>query len=172
MYFISAQFLAISLSISFFNKPFRFAAINRCSNQISAFCRQTPLGFLTFYRKMIRPSPEEYLAPDFDPSKLTVSMLTSILASHDVELPVSKHRKEYYVELFQIALKPKADQILKQISSVVPSDEGIVKVSEKFDFGLDSDSEVVVSGFTSDISDEVATDDETAEIGSYFLISQ
>ena len=105
---------------------------------------------------MSRPPPEEYLDPAFDPSKLTISTICSILSSHDIELPVSKHRKEFYVELFNAKLKPRQQEILQSILDIVPSDDGIIKVSDpsNFDFGLESDEEVVVSGSDIDVSEE------------------
>jgi hypothetical protein len=72
-----------------------------------------------------------YFEEGFDPSKQTVSRLSSILSSHGIQLPVTRQKKQFYVDLFNNQLAPKAHIILKNMASVVPSNKGITFVSPK-----------------------------------------
>lgn len=77
-------------------------------------------------------SEEEYLAPGFDPNRLTKPQLRSILSSHGIaDLPAVTARKEALVELFQLKIQSKASEIIKQRGRIRASDKGIAFLDEK-----------------------------------------
>ena len=77
----------------------------------------------------MRPSPAEYLQPGYNPSKLTISELTSILSSHEISVPSSRQQKQYYLDLFQELLAPLGPKILFDLENIVPSNKGIKKMA-------------------------------------------
>jgi hypothetical protein len=77
---------------------------------------------------MVTIEPSEYLRPSFDPKKLKISELCSILSQHQISIPAARQKKEFYVELFMKELCPKAESILQDIENVRPSNEGITFV--------------------------------------------
>jgi hypothetical protein len=78
---------------------------------------------------MTKLDPEQYLTQDFDPKKLTISEISSILSYHSVEVPASRQLKEVYIDLFKTQLQPKGDQILQDMTNVKASSEGITKAT-------------------------------------------
>lgn len=73
----------------------------------------------------------EYLDDDFEPRKATIASLSSILSKHGVDLPASRQRKEFYVDLFLTEIAQKSDSILQEMENIKPSGEGIVYVQPK-----------------------------------------
>ena len=67
----------------------------------------------------------EYLAPDFDPSTLTVPRLRSILVSHSVDYP-SSAKKAQLVEIFNREVVPRSSQILSAQSRTKRTSRGII----------------------------------------------
>ncbi|KAJ3046850.1 inner nuclear membrane protein enriched at telomere/subtelomere region [Rhizophlyctis rosea] len=67
------------------------------------------------------PPIPDYLRPDFDPSKATVSQLTSFLSEAGVDVPATKQKKEFYVEKFQTEVTPKRDRMVKDLQKVAKS---------------------------------------------------
>ncbi len=80
---------------------------------------------------MQTPPPQQYLHPDFDPHKLTINQLCSILSFHYVDLPGTKQKKDVYVNLFRMEIQPRAKDLLREIESVKASSKGIEIVSLK-----------------------------------------
>ncbi|KAJ3261176.1 hypothetical protein HK103_006485 [Boothiomyces macroporosus] len=79
----------------------------------------------------VKPEPAEYLDPDYDPSKLTISHLCSILSFHSIELPAAKQRKQFYLDLWTESLLPRMSAIKEEMENIVPSNEGITLVLPK-----------------------------------------
>lgn len=76
-------------------------------------------------------SDPEYLAPDFDASKLTKPQLRSILGEHGVaDLPPATARKEALLELFSTHVQAKASRIKRDRAAVRPSAKGIAFLDE------------------------------------------
>ncbi len=64
----------------------------------------------------------EYLSDaDYNPEKLRVNELMSILSEHGVSLPASRQKKEFYVGLFRDSIMSESKTLLKKMKSVVPS---------------------------------------------------
>ncbi|KAJ3270294.1 hypothetical protein HDV01_000409 [Terramyces sp. JEL0728] len=80
---------------------------------------------------LAKPEPAEYLDPDYDPSKLTISHLCSILSFHSIELPPTKQRKQFYLELWTESLLPRMSEIKQEMENIIPSNEGITLVLPK-----------------------------------------
>ncbi|KAI8915611.1 hypothetical protein EDD86DRAFT_196448 [Gorgonomyces haynaldii] len=78
-----------------------------------------------------RPAPQEYLAPGYDPSKLTINDLVVILSTHGVDLPSTRQHKQFYLDRFMHQLAPMGPKILLDIENVVPSKKGITMVSQE-----------------------------------------
>jgi hypothetical protein len=76
-------------------------------------------------------TPMEYFDPEFDPRKETIASLSSILSNHGIELPNSRQKKQFYVDLFVDELVPKAQEIMSEIENVKPSNQGIIFVKPK-----------------------------------------
>ena len=72
-----------------------------------------------------KPTPEEYLSTKFNPAKLTINELVSILSLHGVKMQASRQQKQVYVDLFRDVLIPQGPKILSDIENVVPSSKGI-----------------------------------------------
>ncbi|KAI5479270.1 inner nuclear membrane protein MAN1 [Pseudohyphozyma bogoriensis] len=66
-----------------------------------------------------------YLQPDWDPTKVKVSELRSILLQHHIPYQ-SSWKKPEFVAAFNAAIKPRAEALLRQHQVVRPSDEGIL----------------------------------------------
>ncbi|KAI9832810.1 MAG: inner nuclear membrane protein enriched at telomere/subtelomere region [Phylliscum demangeonii] len=66
----------------------------------------------------------DYLAPDFDPSLLTVPRLRSIFVAHDVSYPASA-KKAQLVEIFNAEILPRARKILAAQSRTKRTSKGI-----------------------------------------------
>lgn len=76
-------------------------------------------------------SDPEYLAPDFDASKLTKPQLRSILGEHGVtDLPPATARKEALLDLFSTHVRAKASRIKRDRAAVRPSAKGIAFLDE------------------------------------------
>lgn len=73
--------------------------------------------------------PQEYLQPDFDPAKVTVPTLRSILLDQNVKYP-SSAKKADLVELFDQEIKPKREVLLSKYVSPIASTEGIIFMDE------------------------------------------
>lgn len=73
------------------------------------------------------PTPDVYLAPDFNPATLKVAQLRGILYEHSIPVP-SASKKADLVSLFQTHIKLKADEYFERAASVQPSVEGIREV--------------------------------------------
>ncbi|KAJ3221179.1 hypothetical protein HK099_003710 [Clydaea vesicula] len=56
----------------------------------------------------------EYLEDDFDPNKLKIRELISILSRYDIDLPSTLKKKQFYVDLFNNELKTRIDQLQYQ----------------------------------------------------------
>jgi hypothetical protein len=67
----------------------------------------------------------DYLQDDFDAKKITISQICSILSKHNIDLPVAKQRKDFYVDLFNTAIFEKRREIRNEIENVKPSSQGI-----------------------------------------------
>lgn len=67
-----------------------------------------------------------YLQPGFDANRLTISELISALSQHGVEMPPTRQRKQFYVELFQQQLQPFSATLLNKMRAVQPSSDGVV----------------------------------------------
>lgn len=75
---------------------------------------------------------DEYLDPNFDPSKLTKPQLRSALANHGVtDLPPANVRKEVLVDLFREHVTIKSQEIIKKRGRVKASDKGIAFLDER-----------------------------------------
>lgn len=72
---------------------------------------------------------DELLAPDFDPTTLTIPQLKAALTAVGVTLPLRQERKTVYVELFQRHISAKAERLRREKRAVRPSAEGIMAVS-------------------------------------------
>ena len=71
----------------------------------------------------------EYLRPDFDPTKLTVPLLTGLLAYHQIEYSSSQRKKAELVKLFNEKIKKNSTALLEerqQRQDTLASEEGIV----------------------------------------------
>ncbi|KAJ3323333.1 hypothetical protein HDV06_001853 [Boothiomyces sp. JEL0866] len=79
----------------------------------------------------VKPEPAVYLDPSYDPSKLTISHLCSILSFHSIELPPVKQRKQFYLDLWTESLLPRMSAIKEEMENIVPSNEGITLVLPK-----------------------------------------
>lgn len=71
--------------------------------------------------------PQEYLAPGYDISKLTVANLRSVLVEHEVSFP-SNATKSQLIDIFNKDVKSRADEILKRYN-VHPSRNDIIDIS-------------------------------------------
>ena len=69
----------------------------------------------------------DYLAPDFDPSSLTVPRLRSILVTHDVKYP-SSAKKAQLIDLFNKDVVPQSRRILSAHSRTKRTSKGITDV--------------------------------------------
>ena len=67
----------------------------------------------------------DYLQDDFDAKKITISQICSILSKHNVDLPVAKQRKDFYVDLFNANIYENRKEIRSKLESVKPSSHGI-----------------------------------------------
>lgn len=67
----------------------------------------------------------DYLQDDFDAKKITISQICSILSKHNVDLPVAKQRKDFYVDLFNTNIYENRKEIRSKLESVKPSSHGI-----------------------------------------------
>ncbi|KAJ9102279.1 hypothetical protein QFC19_004827 [Naganishia cerealis] len=73
------------------------------------------------------PSPDVYLAPNFEPSSLKVAQLRGVLFAHQVHVP-STAKKADLVSLFEDNVRPRAQKLLSDASSVKPSSQGITEI--------------------------------------------
>ncbi|KAJ9125446.1 hypothetical protein QFC22_000407 [Naganishia vaughanmartiniae] len=73
------------------------------------------------------PSPNVYLAPNFEPSALKVAQLRGILFAHQITVP-STAKKADLVQLFEDNVRPRAQKLLSDASSVKPSNKGITEI--------------------------------------------
>lgn len=88
---------------------------------------------------MATPEPDlEYLAPDFDPTSLTIPRLRSILIAHDVPYPASA-KKSQLVDIFNEHVAPQAKKILNARSRTKRSTRGIKDVPSSQESTLDGD---------------------------------
>ncbi|OIW23214.1 hypothetical protein CONLIGDRAFT_586077 [Coniochaeta ligniaria NRRL 30616] len=71
------------------------------------------------------PSNLYYFESTFDPNKITVLNLRSILVTYHVRYP-SAAKKAELVALFQEHILPLREQVLAQRAQVKPSSEGII----------------------------------------------
>ncbi|KAJ3299929.1 inner nuclear membrane protein enriched at telomere/subtelomere region [Borealophlyctis nickersoniae] len=62
------------------------------------------------------PEIPAHLQPGFDPNKLTISALTSILSASGVEVPGQKQKKEYYVQQFNEAVTPRREKLIADLT--------------------------------------------------------
>lgn len=69
--------------------------------------------------------PAEYLAEDFDISKLTVPKIRSILVEHEVHFPSNANKSEL-INLFNSQVKPYSSTILAKYT-IEPTSDGILK---------------------------------------------
>ncbi|KAF2402191.1 hypothetical protein EJ06DRAFT_474055 [Trichodelitschia bisporula] len=76
---------------------------------------------------MAEPDETDYLAPDFNPSTLTVPRLRNILLEHNINYP-SSAKKSQLVELFDANVTPKAQKLLNARARTKRSTRGIVDV--------------------------------------------
>ena len=65
--------------------------------------------------------PEYLQDPEYNPEKLRVSELMSILSEHGITLPASRQKKDVYVGLFKEKIMSESKTLLKKMNSVVPS---------------------------------------------------
>lgn len=82
----------------------------------------------------------EYLAPDFDPSTLTVPRLRSILVEHDIQYP-SSAKKTQLIEIFNEQLKPKARRLLAARVRTIRTSKGITDMPSSQEGTVDGESE-------------------------------
>ncbi|ODV85528.1 hypothetical protein CANARDRAFT_7637 [[Candida] arabinofermentans NRRL YB-2248] len=69
---------------------------------------------------------KEYLQPDFNPNKLTIPKLRSIMLDHDIEYP-SSAKKGDFIELFETHIRPNSAKLLEEYNKInVASGEGVV----------------------------------------------
>ncbi|ODN96537.1 hypothetical protein L198_04252 [Cryptococcus wingfieldii CBS 7118] len=81
---------------------------------------------------MSAPPPETYLAPGFNPAKLTVPQLRqvrSVLLAHGHGYS-ARIKKDELVREFETHIASQASALRRQAAAVVPSDAGIVSVSD------------------------------------------
>jgi hypothetical protein len=86
----------------------------------------------------------EYLAPDFEPSTLTVPRLRSILLAHSVNYP-SSAKKPQLIQLFNDEVASQAKKILSARSRTKRSARGIVDVPSSQASTVDEEEEVQVA---------------------------
>jgi hypothetical protein len=82
----------------------------------------------------------QYLAPDFDPSSLTVPRLRSILVQHNVNYPASA-KKPQLIELFNESVLPQAQKLLRAQARVKRSSRGITDVPSSQASAADEEEE-------------------------------
>ncbi|WVQ76669.1 hypothetical protein IAR50_006343 [Cryptococcus sp. DSM 104548] len=78
---------------------------------------------------MSAPPPETYLAPGFNPAKLTVPQLRSVLLAHGQGYS-ARIKKDELVREFETHVASQASTLRQQAAAVVPSDAGIISVSD------------------------------------------
>ncbi|KAF9571662.1 inner nuclear membrane protein enriched at telomere/subtelomere region [Mortierella alpina] len=69
-----------------------------------------------------------YLQPDFDPLKIKMDTIREILISHNIRAPTGAVKKQELIDLFEQHIRPQAPALRKYYETVVPSEEGIIKV--------------------------------------------
>ncbi|KAG0331281.1 inner nuclear membrane protein enriched at telomere/subtelomere region, partial [Podila humilis] len=70
----------------------------------------------------------QYMLPDFDPWKMKMDKIRDILIQHGVK-PTGMISKQEMVDLFNLHIKPQAAELRAKHESIVPTEEGIIKVS-------------------------------------------
>ncbi|KAH0542925.1 hypothetical protein FGG08_002694 [Glutinoglossum americanum] len=70
----------------------------------------------------------DYLAPDFDPSSITIPRLREILVAHNVHYP-SSAKKPQLIETFNENIVPKAEKILRLHKKIKRTSRGITDIS-------------------------------------------
>ncbi|KAJ7875098.1 hypothetical protein B0H13DRAFT_2279841, partial [Mycena leptocephala] len=73
-------------------------------------------------------SEREYLLKDFDPNRLSVSVLAGVLAFHAIEIPSKRNKKEL-VTLWKLNITERRVKLLKEHDArqnIKPSSEGIL----------------------------------------------
>ncbi|KAF9282633.1 inner nuclear membrane protein enriched at telomere/subtelomere region [Mortierella alpina] len=69
-----------------------------------------------------------YLQPDFDPLKIKMDTIREILISHNIRAPTGAVKKQELIDLFEQHIRPQAPALRKYYETIVPSEEGIIKV--------------------------------------------
>ncbi|KAF9425468.1 inner nuclear membrane protein enriched at telomere/subtelomere region [Podila epigama] len=77
---------------------------------------------------MPREELPKYLRPDFDPKSIKMDLIRDILIQHNVKPPTGVVRKQELIDLFNTHIKPQVPALRHAHESVVPSEEGIIKV--------------------------------------------
>ncbi|KAG0340821.1 inner nuclear membrane protein enriched at telomere/subtelomere region [Podila horticola] len=70
----------------------------------------------------------KYLRPDFDPWSIKMDLIRDILIQHDIKPPTGAVRKQELVDMFNLHIKPQVAKLREAHQSVVPTEEGIIKV--------------------------------------------
>ncbi|KAF9936314.1 inner nuclear membrane protein enriched at telomere/subtelomere region [Mortierella alpina] len=69
-----------------------------------------------------------YLQPDFDPLKIKMDTIREILISHNIRAPTGAVKKQELIDLFEQHIRPQASALRKYYETIIPSEEGIIKV--------------------------------------------
>ncbi|KAG0020221.1 inner nuclear membrane protein enriched at telomere/subtelomere region [Entomortierella chlamydospora] len=69
-----------------------------------------------------------YLHPNYDPMKDKMDRLREILIHNKVKTPSGNVRKQDFVDLFEEHIRPQVPALREYYNSIVPSEEGIIKV--------------------------------------------
>ncbi|KAF9954295.1 inner nuclear membrane protein enriched at telomere/subtelomere region [Mortierella alpina] len=69
-----------------------------------------------------------YLQPDFDPLKIKMDTIREILISHNIKAPTGAVKKQELIDLFEQHIRPQAPALRRYYETIVPSEEGIIKV--------------------------------------------